>query len=105
MLRERDCLAPCRNPRRKNAAQMDFFREEKRLNLKLTPCSRLHFLGISAVNFFISFFSLFKKLCVIRYDTKKNAEDIFSRRRHLLSTLWMKFVAVAPIYLEFRLGG
>ena len=109
MLWERDCLAPCRNQRRKNAAQMDFFREENRLNFTLTPVFELAFVcifwGYQRLIFSFDFFFLFKKLCIIRYDTMKNAEDIFSRRRHLLSTLWMKFVTVAPRYLEFRLGG
>ena len=41
----------------------------------------------------------------MEYDTKKKGEDILSRRRRLLSTIWMKFVPVAPRYLEFRLGG
>ena len=41
----------------------------------------------------------------IEYDTKKKGEDILSRRRRLLSTIWMKFVPVAPRYPEFRLGG
>ena len=40
----------------------------------------------------------------IGYDTKKNGEDILSRRRQLLSTIWIKFVLVAPRYLEFCLG-
>ena len=40
----------------------------------------------------------------IGYDTKKNGEDILSRRRQLLSTIWMKFVPAAPRYLEFRFG-
>ena len=40
----------------------------------------------------------------IGYDTKKNGEDILSRQRQLLSTIWMKFVPVAPRYLEFRFG-
>ena len=41
----------------------------------------------------------------IEYDTKKKGEDILSRQRRLLSTIWMKFVPVAPRYPEFRLGG
>ena len=41
MLWEWYCLAPCRNPRRNNTAQMDFFREENKLNLKLTPVFEL----------------------------------------------------------------
>ena len=56
MLWERDFLTPCRNPRRKNTAQMDFFREENRLTLKPTPSFELTFVyifGISAFNFFI----------------------------------------------------
>ena len=40
----------------------------------------------------------------IGHDTKKNSEDILSRRRQLLSMIWMKFVPVAPRYLEFRSG-
>ena len=40
----------------------------------------------------------------IGYDTKKNGEDILSRQGQLLSTIWMKFIPVAPRYLEFRLG-
>ena len=46
MLWERDCLVPCRNPRRKNAAQMDFLIEENRLALKLTPVFELVFVCI-----------------------------------------------------------
>ena len=47
---------------------------------------------------------LYEKLGNIEYDTKKNGEDILSRRRRLLSTIWMKYVPVAPRYQEFRLG-
>ena len=64
------------------------------------------FFGISVFNFFIWFFLfLYEKLGNIEYDTKKKGEDILSRQRRLLSTIWMKFVPVAPRYLEFRLGG
>ena len=35
----------------------------------------------------------------------EKGEDILSCRRRLLSTIWMKFVPVAPRYLEFCLGG
>ena len=41
----------------------------------------------------------------IGYDTMEKSEDILSCRRRLLSTIWMKFVPVAPRYLEFCLGG
>ena len=34
----------------------------------------------------------------------EKSEDILSCRRRLLSTIWMKFVPVAPRYLEFRFG-
>ena len=37
----------------------------------------------------------------VGYDTKNNGEDILSRRRQLLNTIWMKFVPVAPRYLGF----
>ena len=105
----RDCLAPCRNPRRKNAVQIDFFREENRLTLKLTlvfePTFVCIFWDISVSFFHLIFFFLFKKLRNIRYDTKRNAEDNLRRLGHLLSTFWVKFVLVAPRYLEFRLRG
>ena len=51
------------------------------------------------------FLFLYKKLGNIGYETKKKGEDILSRWRRLLSTIWMKFVPVAPRYLEFRLMG
>ena len=46
MLLEWDCLLPCSNPRRKNAVQMDFLKEENRLTLKLTPVFELAFVCI-----------------------------------------------------------
>ena len=59
MLWEWDCLTPCRNPRRKNAVQMDFLREEI-INLKtyysLWACFCLHFLGYQRLIFSFDFF-------------------------------------------------
>ena len=46
MLLEWDCLLPCSNPRRKNAVQMDFLKEENRLTLKVTPVFELAFVCI-----------------------------------------------------------
>ena len=46
MLLEWDCLLPCSNPRRKNAVQIDFLKEENRLTLKLTPVFELAFVCI-----------------------------------------------------------
>ena len=46
MLLEWDCLLPCSSPRRKNAVQIDFLKEENRLTLKLTPVFELAFVCI-----------------------------------------------------------
>ena len=64
----------------------------------------MQFLGYQRLIFSLIFLFLNKKLGNIGYDTKKNGEDILSRRRQLLSTIWIKFVLVAPRYLEFCLG-
>ena len=38
------------------------------------------------------------------YDTKDNGEVVLSRRRRLLSTIWMKSVLVAPAGFEFLIS-
>ena len=38
------------------------------------------------------------------YDTKNNGEAVLSRRRRLLSTIWMKSVLVAPAGFEFLIS-
>ena len=57
MLWEWYCLAPYRSPRRKNAVQMDFLREENRITLKLTPV----FFGYQRLIFHLIFLILYKK--------------------------------------------
>ena len=50
-------LAPYRSPRRKNAVQIDFLREENRITLKLTPV----FFGYQRLIFHLIFLILYKK--------------------------------------------
>ena len=38
------------------------------------------------------------------YDTKNNGEAVLSRRRRLLSTIWMKSVLVASAGFEFLIS-
>ena len=87
---------------------MGFSQKGKRIILKTYSNLRarfcLHFFGYQCLILSFDFFFLVKKQGNIGYDTKKNGDAVVSRLRRLLSTIWMKFVPVAPRCLEFCLG-
>ena len=93
---------------KKRTAQMGFSQKGKRIILKTYSNLRarfcLHFFGYQCLILSFDFFFPVKKQGNIGYDTKKNGDAVLSRLRRLLSTIWMKFVPVAPRYLEFCLG-
>ena len=93
---------------KKRTAQMGFSQKGKRIILKTYSNLRarfcLHFFGYQCLILSFDFFFLVKKQGNIGYDTKKNGDAVLSRLRRLLSTIWMKFVPVAPRCLEFCLG-
>ena len=100
-------MVPCRNPRRKNVVQIDLLREENRLTLKSSLWVRfVCIFGISGFNFFIWFFLfLYKKLGNIGYDTKKNSEDILSRRRQCWVRFGWNLYQLLPDIWNFVWGG